>query len=331
MTGESTQPAPILISEFAEELHGRNIELVDREDRGSPLPAYAQAHRRLFRQFQESIRLITEMESARQSEEWGSCRSNLPQRSADAAQDLIYRATELFDLYLNDLPYFLGLNSKSAAVSQYAKDVRNLRSYWATICNRCKHNHRFLLPLEVSYSMNEVVTGFSVYGRTKDHLSPDDTIHHGVDGVSYNWMFRRLLASVVVADIAVGALIKSLPDLPTAEPLKTGSYELPYALLVEKVAGRSVLGMPGELRGPQISLSEEALNIAADKVLDPDRRAGVLRMWIDFFGASIAFRAPYSRGAVQANLGPPEGPRRPLGGFMRIEIANHSVSAPEEQ
>lgn len=290
--------------------------------------AYAQSHRRFFRHFQESMRLLEQMEKSRGEENWESCRSNLPQQVTDAAQDLIYRVTELFDIYLNDLPHFLQIYQNDPLLRKYSKEIKILRSPWATICNRCKHNHRYFMPVEVTYGDRHFATGFSVYGRTGNQLAPDELSLRGVDSVSYNWFFRRILTSVLQADIIAGALVAAIPDTPTVEPLSTGAYELPYASIIQKVISRPVLGMPGEIRGPSLSLLKETVNIALDQFLDVEAREGILRMWIDFLGTSVAFQAPYSRGSVSATLGPPEGLRWPTGLFVRIELANHRVAAP---
>jgi len=310
----------VLISEVADALHGRRLAFVERADRGLPLHAYAQAHRRLYRQMDNAFDAVVAMEASREEEGWKECRTALPQRAADAVQDLYYRATELFDFYVGDLPLFLGVSSGSH-LRKYVEVIKSARDHWAAVCNRCKHNHRFLVPVELTYEDGQRVTGFSVYGRSGDVLTVDPVLK-GPDTRSYNWLFRRLIGAVVYAESIAADLIRRLPDTD-ADPISSGTYELPYVTVIERIINRPVLSMPLEARGSAIQMEDSIIKVDITRAMPTLKPSGTLRFWIDFLGPSITVRPPYLENEIRAGYtNSPLELSRPMGGFMRLEFAD---------
>lgn len=329
-TPSPSEPAPTLISEFAEALHARKIRLLDREDRGSPLPAYAQAHRRLFRQLNATLTAINTMEETRAKELWKGSKTSEPQVSADAFQDLTYRMTELMDFYEKDIPYYLSLNTGSKfkeSLAIYLKRIKSLRGIWATICNRCKHNHRYLVPVEGHYYDNQMVCGISMYGRVGEHVAPDPILHSQSDAMSYNWLLRNLIYSIITADSEAAEFVRLIPDSKSATGIISLTYSLPYPTVFRDIIMRPDTSMPGEIMFPDISIDESYINIDVSRPATIDQRAFNLRMWADIFGHQLVLQTPYLRESARLDLNPEQGPHGPIGAFLRVDISDLKVPA----
>jgi hypothetical protein len=170
-----------------EALNGRRLRLKDPPNRGPLLIAYAVLHRRTARAIRLAIDAVEAEEKRRREEGVTESTSGNPEFALDAFQDAIYRAAELFEFYSKHIPEYIpsirrhkikrGVRSTS-----YVSDIDRLAKPWKILCNKCKHNHAFLVPVEGIYDDEAWVSGFSLYMKKGDFFAI--------------FMMRRMLAHI---------------------------------------------------------------------------------------------------------------------------------------
>lgn len=234
-----TKAQPGIVSPLMNALHGRKLILKDIPDCGHSLTAYTLLHQRLARGISAAIDKIDAEEERRKKEGYD------PSFAADAFKDAVYRAAELFEFYEQDLLRYLGLE-KSQETAEYCTTIKTVKRTWLCLCNKCKHNHAFLVPIEGLYDSGDWVTGFSLYRRQGDKLAAEKDLYCATEIFSYNWILRALFADVIKADMAAAKLVSSLKNDESASPLSTFGIPFPYPIILSKVAQRSKISMPRE-------------------------------------------------------------------------------------
>lgn len=316
----------VFLSAFMEGLQGRRLKLLEQRDRGEPLHAYAQAHRRLSRQLDTTITAITRMEDRRAEERWNESRTADPAYAADAFQDLVYRATELFDFYALDIPAYLSLRQIDGPVeTHYRKGIKSRRDLWASLCNRCKHNHRFLVPVEGRLLTGVHVTGFSLCGRVENQIAVDRVFHRQAECTSYNAALRQLISDIFFIDTVAAGALSFLPNDPDQPQLNSLQYTLPYLNNIKKIVGRSTGLFPGEPCPPRISLDDGIVNIEEVK-LPAEAGSCKLSLWIDILGNDLKFVPPYQSGPLTLSIQARSDLPRPLAPFVRIMVTDLDAS-----
>jgi len=314
-------PKPVLASSFMMALHGRKILLHDRPEFGHTITAYILLHQRLERALSTALKQLDVEEERRKSEEYKNPKGN-PLWALDAFQDAVYHATELFDFYDKDILCYLRLEKSTSlrAVQDYKSSIAKLKRTWAFICNKCKHNHAFLVPIEGSYNSGEWVAGFSLFRRFGEVVSVEKDLHRSAEVFSYNWAFRSLLADMVKSDEAAAKLINSLQDDDKAPQLKTFINPLPYLHILNKITQRPKTLMPRE---DSMNLSdikfigEEEILITDTKEQNPQVDFK-MRIIINLISDNLKVELPYELGHYKLNI----TGQKLVGAFMRIQIAD---------
>jgi hypothetical protein len=280
----------------------------------------------MSRQLDTTITAITRMEEKRAEERWNESRTADPAHAADAFQDLVYRATELFDFYALDIPVYLNLRQTNGPVeNHYRKGVKSRRDLWAKLCNRCKHNHRFLVPVEGRLPTGVHVTGFSLCGRVEDQITVDRTFHRQAECTSYNAALRQLISDIFFIDTVAAGALSFLPDDPDQPRLISLQYTLPYLNNIEKILKRPIDLLPGELCPPRISVADGTVNIDEVK-LPVEAGSCKLSLWIDVLGNDLKFVPPYQTGPLTLSIQARGGLPRPLAPFVRIMVTDLDAS-----
>lgn len=320
-----------LVSPLMEVLHGRSIQLHDRPGFGHPLTAYALLHQRLARGIDAAIRAVTLEEERRKKEGYDQSTIGSPILALDVVQDVIFRAAELFEFYESDILHYLGVHKigKHKEIRQaYMSVIRQVKRTWSLICNRCKHNHAFLIPVEGYYESGDWVSGFSLFQRSGNDIRVEQDIHGAAEAFSYNWSLRSLLSDVIRADLASADLVSKLEDDAVSPKLNTLGLILPYANGFESVSRRSTVAMPREGRDitSGIKIFNDEITIGNVEKMSPG--SGLFRMTviINLLGSDLSVRLPYQGSAVRVTHNVPEN-GEPLGGLFRLVVRDIMVSS----
>lgn len=326
----------LLISDFTSALHGKSIELLDRPDRGSPLPSWARLHSRLSRAFRYTIDSFDKLIAKREEEEWGRQTSGLHQEAVDALEDVIYAAAEVFSFYESDIPYYLNLDSHSNSKiikSRYINDIKEQKRFSSAACNACKHNHNFLVPVEAKYHDGSISVGYSIYSRSGNVLSVNRQIVHDGGAFSFRRTLINILARILLADHYAGKLVNALPETPASAPIDCSLYKLPYMSELQKISSLPDIGMPGEHPSFEFHRTEDGLiNITRDT--DPTNYEGKhgpasLSLLMLFLGNDAHFEAPFTGENFRVQMAAENGSPSPIAAEMRIDLRDHHIPARE--
>lgn len=187
---------------------GRRIDLSGKEGEAHLLqliPARWRSFGTLFEQF---VTELTAVES--QTEPDGTV-------LIEAFRRVIYDATELFDCYTNLLPKRITANSKKEreALADFRTMGRRLRSFTATLCNRCKHagaQLQFLWGRSTTNGRTSARVLVQVY-KDGTALLRDDEVHKGqMAGLGLVRITQELVHNLLRVDRAAGLLIGGIED-----------------------------------------------------------------------------------------------------------------------
>jgi hypothetical protein len=322
----------LFTSEFASVLHGRKLHLIDRPDRGSPLPAWARLHAKLARTFRYALDAIDALIAKREEEHWGHHLTGLHQEATDAIEDVIYSAAEIFSFYEGDIPYYFDISKNiynRSIKSEYDRNIKEQKRFCAMLCNACKHNHHFLVPIEVTYQNLTRSLGFTVYSRSGNIVAVSKSIIPDSGAFSFRRTLNNVLARVILADHFAANLVRSLPDELDADPIDCAFYKLPYLHTVMRLKKLSDVEMPGEQPSFEFDhLENEEIRINRD--FDPEKYKGEygpasLSMFMDLLGRELHFEFPYTGKDFHATLTTPDGDPSPMAGEMRLDIRDHPL------
>lgn len=329
----SQPPTPdlnIIISPFLEAIDNRRLKIRLRRDHAPLVTAYGLLHRRMNRAITLALDAVEKYETARREEGFGDTIKGQPSFATDAFTDAVYRAAELFEFYDSDIVDYLDPSLSIDIKRQYKKALKGISEHWERLCNGCKHNHSFLIPVEGNYADGAWLCGYSSYRHNGEEMRIDRGIHQFSDVLSYNWAFRRLMGAILEADTLATMLVNTLPDDPSADVIDSNLLPLPYAHSFPRITARSLDAFPGEDRHyvPDLAFAGdngENIRLAATP---PIKRTAecILRCVIEITTASMAIQQPYSDEMATFALTRGEGSERlPLGGFYRILLGNVRV------
>lgn len=323
MTSQLPQKAqPIFISAFAEALHGKIVG-IPQSDVNQILTGYSVLYRRLQRALSRFLVTLDEYESHRVSEGWNKSSSKGATGLLDDFLDCVYVTAELYELYESDIVKLL--DPPAQLRSSYRKALAPLKREAVLLCNRCKHNHGFLQAVEVLYDNGLRATGFALYQMSGQSAEVNVDVHKAREAFSFNWATRRLLSSLLIADLEAAALVNELPARQ-GEPLLSLSFTLPLVNEVHAIIARPEVAMPFEARAPRLLPSE-------DYQFDLDREAGpVVRygpgkliVYLDVISQSLSLTVPYGEGKVAVSMGHKGAPGHPIPGYTRVVLADMPV------
>ena len=326
----------LLISDFSSALHGRNIEVMDRPDRGDVIPSWARLHSRLSRAFRYATESLDNLMSKREEEEWGRQTTGLHQEAVDSLEDVIYAAAEVFSFYESDIPYYFNLDSDKSLKnikSQYVKNIKEQKRFSSGTCNACKHNHNFLVPVEVKYPDGSRASGFSIYSRSGNVLSVNREIVYDGGAFSFRRTLINILARVLIADHHAANLVKNLPDAPAAPPIDCSLHKLPYLTVLKKISSLPDIGMPGEHPSFEFYRTNTGL-INIDREANPAHYEGKhgpanLSILMLFLGNDIHFEVPFTGENFRVQMAAENGSPSPIAAEMRLDIRDHFIPARE--
>lgn len=331
---KNLETPPGLFSLLMESLHGRQLRLYDRPEFGHPLTAFALLHQRLERAISTSLRLLTEEEEHRKLEGIENPTKGNPFFVLDSFQDVIYRAAELFDFYEKDILRYLGIHDSAEYLNEkkkYLKDVGIIKRQWSFLCNRCKHNHAFLVPVEGIYNSGDWVSGFSLYRREADKISIEKDLHPVAQVYSYNWAFRKLFACIFKIDEISAQLVNSMREDKANLPLNTFGVGLPYLNVLKSITQRPKTAMPKEYSTNLHDINFLNYEI---RILDQQRPIGQgdfqLMMIIPIIGNFLKIQLPYGLGECDGSIYASQySDYLPIGFFMRLQFTK--IIVPDEK
>ncbi len=324
----------VFVSPFLEALDNRKIGIRVRRNHAPMITAYGLLHRRMNRAITLALDTVEKYEDARKLEGFGGDLSGQPSFASDAFVDAVYKAAELFEFYDSDIVDYLEPSLTYHQKSRYKKALKEITGHWDRLCNGCKHNHSFIVPIEGKYADGAWVSGYSSYRHEGQEMRIDKGIHRFSDVLSYNWSFRRLMGSILEADIAATMLVKSIPDDPFADAIDSNLIPLPYSHILPRISGRALDAFPGEhkLRVPQLSLFGQGGREQPLFSASPTAHATECSLLCVFeiTTATMAIQQPYSDNIARFALSRGAGADRvPLAGFYRMVM--NGVSVPPKE
>ncbi|WP_429930824.1 hypothetical protein [Agrobacterium vitis] len=320
----------IFISPFLETIDKRKLKIRLRKDHAPLIAGYGLLHRRMNRAMTLALDAVDKYETARRDEGFSDSIGGQPYFAADAFTDAVYRAAELFEFYDSDIVDYLEPSLNPDIKKIYKKNLKKITGHLERLCNGCKHNHAFLVPVEGQYNDGAWLSGYSYYRHEGDKMIIDRGIHQFSDAFSYNWAFRKLIATILQADIEATMLVKALPDDSTADAIDSNLFPLPYSHAFPRISSRSLDAFPGEEKSsvPNFSISKDGGQEMRLANAPPLVRATEckLRCVIEFTTATMVVQQPYSENVVNIALNRQGGAERlPIGGFLRFIMNGISV------
>lgn len=320
----------VFVSPFLEALDNRKLNIRLRRNHAPMITAYGLLHRRMNRAITLALDAVEKYEDARKAEGFRDNISIQPSIATESFVDAVYRAAELFEFYDSDIVDYLEPSLTNHLKSQYKKAVKDITGHWDRLCNGCKHNHSFLVPVEGKYTDGAWVSGYSSYRHDGEEMRIDRGIHNFSDALSYNWSFRRLIGAILEADIAATTLVNSLPDDPSANAIDSNLLPLPYSHSLPRISARRLDAFPGEhmLKIPQLSLFAQGgreLPLASASPIARPTECNLLCVF-EITTGSMAVQLPYSENLARFALKRgASADRVPLAGFYRIVTNGVSV------
>ncbi|WP_156418417.1 hypothetical protein [Aureimonas sp. D3] len=318
-----------LYSPIMEALHDKRYKIAQIEDSGHLMTSYGLLHQRLARDIERTINLLKDYGDKRSKEDHMEAPRANPLDLLDSFQNCTYRAAELFEFYEKDLILYMGIKKSGRnlpAVENFQTKIRQYSKIWKIICNKCKHNHSFLVPIEGYYSSGERVLGFTLFTRKDDQIGPNKTLHKEADVFSYNMVLRSLLADVMASDMESAELIRAVSVENGSEKLKTASNGLPYISVLKKIYKLPRLSFPRESNCPYRDIQlvdQEKVGISLVPTAFQGQAPCRLQIVLNFYGEKIKFILPY--GTEVGDLGFSTDSDKPNPYFVRVVFNDHYV------
>ncbi|MDQ0840216.1 hypothetical protein [Sphingomonas faeni] len=321
---EDTPPkiVNLFLSAFAESVHGRCIG-VPQGKASEILVGYTVLFRRFQRALKRALASIEAYEIRRLAEGWANeSKGNATDHLYDLLE-AIYVAAELFEFYESDIVRFIDPAPKAKA--DYKGAIKSLKRLPVIICNRCKHNHAYLQSIEIVYDNANITTGFALYRMKDETASIDLEVHREREAFSFNWICRKLLGGLLMADAEVGKLISSMPEMGAIK-LRSINYTLPIYEEFKAISERGTSGMPKEKRLPRLSLDQTGHMNVDNSACDISRSGtGKMAAVIDLISSSLAIELPYVQGSLTVSLTADDENSPPLAAFMRVVVGGVTV------
>lgn len=322
----------IFVSPFLEALDNRRLSVHLRTSHAPLITAYGLLHRRMNRALVLALDAVEKYEASRANEGFNDEITGQPSFASDAFTDAVYRAAELFEFYDTDIIDYLKPSLNRDVRVAYKAALKRISGPWDRLCNGFKHNHSFMVPVEGQYADGVWLSGYSVYRHESEEMHIDKGIHQLSDVLSYNWAFRRLIGSIIEADVTATMLLNTLSDDQSCPTIESNLLPLPYSHSLPRISVRELYAFPGENKIPvsHFSLSADdgqEMHLANAGPLVPALECK-LRCVVEFTTAEMAVQQPYSGEVARFSLTRGEGAERtPLGGFYRIVISGLAVPA----
>jgi hypothetical protein len=303
----SQDSVPVLVSPLLEAIDGKRIFLRHHKDHGDPLISYGLLHRRAARALLRALQATAKYEAERKAENYQVKPQGSPNDAMDAFMEAVYRVAELFEFYDTDLlGYVESLNHNHGRKRVYKEAIKAIAKPWEILCNRCKHNHAYLVPVEGSYEDGSWVFGFSLYEWKDGWLQVDRTLHRrGSEAFSYNGAFRRLFASILRADLTAAQAVKETPDDLQAPEVHSHFFNMPYAEVIRAFTERAPYGMPKEI-------VEDHERFEQDLWQGQGTGAFTMHLMYECLSARMQMYAPYTGNELRALFHPDGNQRTPL-------------------
>jgi hypothetical protein len=180
---------------------------------------------------------------------------------------------------------------------------------------------------EGRYADGQFFSGFSLCNQERGVIGVDASLHRDTDVYSFNWAFRRLLATILATDALAAETIKHLPDQNGAPEISSFFFSLPYDQVIARVNSLSGTASPGEelCLTPAVQLSRHSEGLSVEEIL-VNETACTMRLIVDVLSHIVRFKQPYGKGELNFEIKPNEGtPRLPIGEYLRIIIGDFVV------
>lgn len=224
-------------------LSGRRITLCANPEDAHPLQLLSVGWRQVQSSFEA---LLDELEALPRTP---------PTRRADVTKpfrDLIYGATELFDIYAQLIPARLALSgvANKKAIREYREVAKRLRSPTAQLCNRFKHAGAQLAFVWAESLVTKVWSArymVMVHSRG-DALVADKEIHAKgkPNSISFAKTLHEQVHALLRVDAHASLLIDSISDDGNAKVSPTYKGALRVGNILRRIVALSPTVLPGE-------------------------------------------------------------------------------------
>ena len=216
-----------------------------------------------------------------------------PAAATVALKNLIYAATELYDLYAQALPKRLEAGRPKAdvrAIRDYQGRVKRLRDPIALMCNRMKHNYRDIVGGRIVSEPSGAMTFVYRINVARDGLQRGDPDIHQDDAFySIERTLHEILHGLLRADHNAAGLVGQLSDNADQVMALSGPKQLGLAAILTDLTGQTPIvasSEPARFDGLAIKGNELLLvRVAAKKVPEPTRRT--VHMTVDEAALSV--------------------------------------------
>jgi len=110
-------------------------------------------------------------------------------------KNILYDSTELLEKLYTDLKACLLTEEE---ISKWSNPPKKWRDHPSIVCNRLKHNHNLLVPVEGYYQFG-IVRGYGVCHYVNDCIIHNENIHPDKIPFSFGTDLRRILAHIYLA------------------------------------------------------------------------------------------------------------------------------------
>lgn len=265
-----------LSSTFTTALTGRAIALMGEDPNEiHPNTAVAATWRKVSG---ATKNLLSEL---RRLEGMGSNRGSAdPSPIQTALKAVLYDATEAFDLYQQAIPKRLeaGRPKKEVeAIRAHQAAGKRLRSPFALMCNRLKHDHREIGTCLIrSRDTGASTWVFRIAANYGDLQTADRDIHPKVGFISYERILHEVMHGLLRIDHSAGQLVSSLADNVSEAITLAGSSPLGLADVLSDIGQRRPVcatDEPGLIDGIRVAGQVVDLaRIVVTKVPEPTQR-----------------------------------------------------------
>ncbi|TRW16693.1 hypothetical protein [Glacieibacterium frigidum] len=323
MSESTSVDKAVFLSPLAEALHGKRLGAT--QSRVSDLlVGYSILSRRLQRALKRCLASLEVYQSSRQNEGWDKSSKGNTNDHLDDFLDVVYAASELFELYETEIIKLL--NPSSKIQNEYRTIVRKLKRFSTILCNKCKHNYAFLQSIEITYESGEIACGYVVYHMRDNVAVIVSDISPPMQAFSLVWSLNRVVTDILQTDMAVADLINSMTAKGNEE-LVSLTYTLPYLLELQAIERLPAIGVPKESSVARITIDpREFVNIEGPSPKTRFFGRGKMRVFVDLIAPATAVRLPYVEGEMKVTYKRENDPHQPVPAFFRVVLADVEVT-----